>query len=216
VALEFWWREFDVQRLLPPDWREQIFQTAEIHAKSHIIVASSVTSREATRDVTVPVLTVGGKTIHEKLPWLFELYLKQFREIGQTCCDEPVSPAVGLPHSINLNVQKVGMRYEAHVDSNPLEGLLYVTSHPEGSGGELVVAKAPDTQGIDSILRNSVKIFPKSGHLVFFDARQHPHFVTPLKNPTDIRIVVAMNYYTSSCPETARPVDLDRHLGLIS
>lgn len=212
---EFWWREFDVHHLLPANWRDQILEIANLRAKPHTIVPTSVTSREESSDIQLPVLTVGGGAIRESLPWLFELYLGEFREIGQTCSEEPVVVAAGLRYSINLNIQKAGMRYEAHIDSNPLEGVLYITSHPPGSGGELVVCKLQNVRGIQKISRDCVKIYPKEGCLLFFDARFHSHFVTPLNDPVAIRVVAGMNYYTPSCPESARPPDLDKHLGLV-
>ncbi len=211
---EFWWREFDVQHLLPLGWQAQILEIANSRAKSHTIIPTSVTSREGRSDVQLPILTVDGGAIRQSLPWLFDLYLNEFRNIGQTCSAEPVVAAAGLRHSINLNVQKAGMRYEAHIDSNPLEGLLYITSHPPGSGGELVVCRRQNVSGIEEISGDCVKIYPREGQLVFFDARFHAHFVTPLNDPLSIRVVAAMNYYTPSCPESARPADLDKHLGL--
>jgi len=160
------------------------------------------------------VFTIGGAVIRKAAPWIFNLYLNEFREIGQTCIAEPISPASGVRYSINLNVQTGDMRYEAHVDSNPLEGLLYVTDHPRGSGGELIVCRLQNVVGVDEIARDCVTIYPRVGTLIFFDAREHSHFVRPRNNPGDIRVVAVMNYYTPSCPESARPPDLDKHLGL--
>ena len=47
------------------------------------------------------------------------------------------------------------MRYECHVDSNPIEGLLYLTEHPEGNRGELVVSLGYSAKGPDEIRNNS-------------------------------------------------------------
>jgi hypothetical protein len=52
----------------------------------------------------------------------------------------------------------------------------------------------------------------QSGHLIFFDARRHPHYVRPLSSISDVRIVANMNFYTSSSPESMRPRGLNRHL----
>ena len=42
-------------------------------------------------------------------------------------------------YAINIKLQKgKKMRYECHVDSNPI--LLYLTENPEGNRGELVVS----------------------------------------------------------------------------
>ncbi|WP_353895552.1 2OG-Fe(II) oxygenase [Glycomyces tritici] len=104
------------------------------------------------------------------------------------------------------------MRYEAHVDSNPLQGLLYVTDHPPGAGGELVVAQCYDASGITQIEENSAQIYPKAGYLVLFDARKHAHYVRSLRSSDAVRVVAAMNFYTPDSPESSRPTDLTKHL----
>jgi hypothetical protein len=52
-------------------------------------------------------------------------------------------------------------------------------------------------------------IHPTAGQLLFFDGRYHPHYVRPLRGACETRVVVAMNFYTPSGPETSRPFDLD-------
>jgi hypothetical protein len=52
----------------------------------------------------------------------------------------------------------------------------------------------------------------QSGHLIFFDGREHPHYVRPLAAAAGLRIVAVMNYYTASAPETTRPQELNQHL----
>lgn len=216
MAKTFWWREFDVTHLLPEGWRNQILETASLHARSHTIIPKSVTSREHDTELRLPVLTVGGEAVKKLLPWLCDLYAGEFLRIGQQCVQEEVRIASQWRYAINLNVQKGSMRYECHVDSNPLEGLLYVTDHPPGTGGELIVSRRSNVSGPEEAMQDAETIFPRSGHLVFFDAREHPHFVRMLSDPSLVRVAVAMNYYTPSCPESSRPQDLDRHLGLVS
>lgn len=213
--VRFAWREFHVQHLLPEGWQETLLEVARKEAKAKMIVPTSVTSREASSSQHIPVLTVGGATIRQQLPWLYDLYAGIFRTLGQLAVAEPVSIASDDRYAINLNVQ-VGqnMRYECHVDSNPLEGLLYVTSHPPGTGGELVIGNDYMAMGVDQVDADCERLHPTSGTLVFFDARKHPHYVAPLKSEDDIRVVIAMNYYTPSCSESHRPADLNRHLGL--
>ncbi len=211
----FKWHEFHVHHLLPLGWQEMILDVARAQSRAKVIVPTSVTSREASKALQIPVLTVGGLQTKQQLPWLYDLYAGFFRALGQTTVDEPVSIAADDRYAINLNVQLGdSMRYECHVDSNPLEGLLYVTSHPAGRGGELVVANNCEAIGVEEVATDCERLHPVSGTLVFFDARKHPHYVAPLKKPGDIRVVVAMNFYTVSCPESARPADLNQHLGL--
>jgi hypothetical protein len=66
--------------------------------------------------------------------------------------------------------------------------------------------------GTDEVDRDAATIYPVSGHLVFFDARVHSHYVRPLRDASAIRVVAAMNFYTPSCSEADRPSDLNMHL----
>lgn len=200
---------------LPVGWSENIREFAINNLKKKSLVPTSVTSREANCELEIPVMTVGGTAIKIGLPWLYNLYKTTFLSEAQKLSTDLLYTSRDDRYGVNLNVQ-IGnkMRYEAHVDSNPIEGILYVTSHEKGSGGELVVAKSGDVLGIDLIRRDCHRIYPKSGDLVFFDARHHSHFVEPLVNEDDIRISVTMNFYTDSCSEVMRPTDLNNHLGI--
>ncbi|HUL44052.1 MAG TPA: 2OG-Fe(II) oxygenase [Bacteroidota bacterium] len=209
----FKWREFDILEMLPSSWQKDIIKLGADNAKRVILTSSSVTSRETTKSTQIESLVVDGETIKKKTPWLYDLYRGLFREMGQSCLNEELSCAKNPMYAVNLNIQRgINMRYECHVDSNPLQGLLFVTTHPEGTGGELVVCNTTEALGTEQIERDCVRIFPKAGHLLFFDARQHPHFVKPLTQAADERISVAMNFYTPSSPEDARPQDLNSHL----
>jgi hypothetical protein len=66
-----------------------------------------------------------------------------------------------------------------------------------------------DVAGIE---RDCSVIRPHAGHLIFFDARRYPHYSRPLTADNDMRIAAVMNFYTESCPESARPRELNRHL----
>jgi 2OG-Fe(II) oxygenase superfamily len=156
---------------------------------------------------------VGGAVVAERLPWLHDLYHGRFRFLAQSLSPEPVTTAKDVRHGVSLNVQMgTEARYECHVDSNPIEGLLYVTTHPADAGGDLVISNQGDVRGIQDVDADATRIHPVAGYLVFFDARQYSHYVTRLADPFDIRVVVAMNFYTPSCTEEDRPADLDRHL----
>ena len=65
---------------------------------------------------------------------------------------------------------------------------------------------------IDAVERDCSVIRPQAGHLIFFDARRHPHYSRPLITESDMRVVAVMNFYTESCPESTRPRELNRHL----
>jgi len=110
---DFWHKEFDASAHLPRGWQRSILEVAEQDAKFKVLVASSVTSRELTTQVRIPVFTVGGLVVHSRLPWLLDLYKGRFRDIAQTLTSEVVSVANDLRYAVNLNVQRgTQMRYE--------------------------------------------------------------------------------------------------------
>jgi len=103
-----------------------------------------VLSREAP---DVPYITRGrvrADKVQQSLPWLYKLYRNDFAELAERAWREPIETAFDDRYGIVLNVQKgAGMRFECHVDSNPVTGLLFLTDHLAG-GGELVVSHDPD------------------------------------------------------------------------
>jgi hypothetical protein len=156
---------------------------------------------------------VGGEALNARLPWLRDLYRGSFLEMAQSMSKDTVVPMSDDRFAIVLNVQRETERYECHVDSNPIQGLLYCTSHYSGEGGELVVSNRGDVRSVDEVDSDCTTIEPRAGHLVFFDGRRNSHYVRRLANPDHVRVVAAMNYYTPSSPEhVVRPNDLNRHL----
>jgi hypothetical protein len=208
----FSWRSFDLRSILPDGWKAEILCVAAA-ATGRTLSPRHSTSREGDPNLRIPVLTVAGTVVRQQLPWLYGLYHGLFRDLGQLGCNEPILPARNDLYGAVVSVQRgLHMRYEAHVDTNPLEGLLYVTDHPMGAGGELVVANRLTATSVAEIDADCSVVYPASGNLVFFDARRFPHYVRPLRSPSAIRVAVAMNYYTASAPEASRPKDLSTHL----
>lgn len=209
----FSWHATDVRNLLPPKWQTMLIGIANQFSVDKSLIPASVTSRESPGISKVTVTTVGGTILSREAAWLNDLYRNEFRRLAERFFGCHVSCARDERIGINLNIQRGStQRYEAHVDSNPIEGLLYVTDHAPGEGGELVVANGSDAIGIEQIEAECSRIYPTAGHLIFFDAREHPHFVSPLNSDTAIRIVVAMNFFTNYCSEADRPPDLNEHL----
>lgn len=209
----FHWTSFDVNGMLPANWNSDVRRVAAELRTSKVLVPTSVTSRESPAVDAIPVMTVGGLVVKERLAWLYDLYHGPFRELAQDCSVEAVVTAGDDRYGVVLNVQEGPvMRYECHVDSNPIEGLLYCTSHLPGSGGELVVANSTAARDVDGVEEDSSVVYPIAGNVVFFDARDLAHYVRPLVDDDAVRIVAAMNFYTPSSPETHRPPDLNRHL----
>ncbi|WP_221930767.1 2OG-Fe(II) oxygenase [Changchengzhania lutea] len=198
--------------MLPKGWKQMIHDIAEEYRDERLLLPKHSSCREANEE-GVNVANVDGITLKRTAPWLYELYATKFVELAQYLTDDKVVIAKDDLHAAVLNIQNgTTMRYEAHVDTNPIQGILYVTTHTPGEGGELVVANSEDCYSIQEIEKNSSRIYPVSGHIVFFDARKFSHYVPPLRDNDKIRIVVAMNFYTSSCPESMRPHDLSIHL----
>jgi 2OG-Fe(II) oxygenase superfamily len=139
------------------------------------------------------------------------LYRNDFVNLANDAWTEPVRPARDDRYGVVLNVQHgTTMRFECHVDSNPLTGLLFCTDHL--AGGELVFANDPAATDVGAVERDCSVIRPHAGHLIFFDGRSHPHYARPLMSEAETRVIAVMNYYTQSCPESTRPPDLNRYL----
>jgi hypothetical protein len=156
---------------------------------------------------------VHAAEVRQNLSWLRRSYHGYFLDLAQAVCAEAVRPAQDDRYGVVINVQRgTTMRFEFHVDSNPLTGLLFCTDYRTGGGGELVFAHNPDAAGIDSVGRDCSVIRPQAGHLIFFDGRRHPHYARSLSSGSDTRIVAVMNFYTESFPESTRPQGLNQQL----
>ena len=206
----FHWITFDVGGCLPPGWKEEVRAVAEA-ADFREFPRTPVLSREAQDVLGIPRGRVHADHVRLRLPWLYQSYRDTFLALAGEACTEPVMAARDDRYGVVLNVQRgAAMRFECHIDSNPLTGLLFCTDHQ--AGGELVIAHDAAAAGIAAVERDCSVIRPKAGHLIFFDARRHPHYARPLAAESDTRVVAVMNFYTASCPEATRPRELNKHL----
>lgn len=204
----FRWTTFDVNDLLPSGWQQKIDAVAE-NADFREYPRTPDLSREAATVRSIYRGRVHGHQVLGRLPWLYDFYRHTFLELASEACTERVTAARDNRYGVVLNVQRgMEMRFECHVDSNPLTGLLFCTNH--SVGGELVFAHEASAANIAEVEQNCSVIRPYAGHLIFFDARQHPHYARQLIDPR-MRIVAVMNFYTDSCPESGRR-KLNRHL----
>ena len=209
----FSWRTFDVTAFMRPGWDEQVLTVAREAATVRDLRPPHVTSREAPDIKPLTIRGVAADRVRDQLPWLEGLYRGLFRDLAQQGRSLPVVCAEGPRHTVVLNVQLgTDGRYETHIDTNPIQGLLYVTSQPPGAGGELVVSHNREARSVQDVDRDPIFIYPQKGHLIFFDARYYPHYIRPLVHDDDIRVAIAMNYYTPDCPERSLPEDLDDYL----
>ena len=206
----FHWTAFDLNGILPAGWLRDVREVAG-DADFREFPRTPVLSREAANVLRIPRGRVHADHVQRTLPWLHEFYRGVFLELAQETQAERVLAARDERYGVVLNVQRgIAERFECHIDSNPLTGLLFCTEHP--AGGELVFAHDPNAASIAAVEQDCSVIRPHAGHLIFFDARHHPHYSRPLIAASDMRVVAVMNYYTESCQEDTRPKELNRHL----
>ncbi len=207
--IELKYSEMDVTGLLPGGWQKDIDAVVEA-AVFRAFPRTPILSREAPDVTHIERGRVEADAVMQRLPWLYKLYRTEFLERAARACGEPVDAALDDRYGVVLNVQRGNtMRFECHVDSNPVTGLLFLSGHP--AGGELVVSHDPDAIGVDGLERHCAAIRPQAGQIIFFDGKTHPHYARKLLGESDVRVVAVMNFYTRSCPESTRPAELNRH-----
>lgn len=208
----FRWTTFDVTGMLPPRWRQDVSEVAA-RADFRDFPPTPVITREAPDVRHIPRGRVHADQVAEGLPWLLQLYRGEFRDLAERVTGGSVAAARDERYGAVLNVLRgTRMRFECHVDSNPLTGLLFCTDHDIGAGGELVFAHIYEARSRADIDRSCSVIRAQAGHLIFFDGRHQPHYVRPLASGDAVRVVAVMNYYTGAYPESTRPAELNRHL----
>lgn len=212
MPLSFSWTTFDVSNQLPAGWQEDL-ATAADEADFREFPRTPILSREAEHVACISRGRVHADQVRERIPWLYRMYRGYFLQLAGETCSERVAPAVDDRYGIVLNVQRgTRMRFECHIDSNPLTGLLFCTDHQAGTGGELVFAHNPAASDVEAVEKDCSVLRPHAGHLIFFDGRRHPHYARALLAGAHERIVAVMNFYTESFPESTRPAELNRHL----
>jgi hypothetical protein len=205
-------KSFDVASQFPVGWQKDIRAIAA-YADFRDFPRTPFLSREAPGVTHVTRGRMHAVQVQQRLPWLCKLYRDGFLELASQAWGEPIDAAVDDRYGVVLNVQRGNrMRFECHVDSNPVTGLLFFTDHP-GGGGELVIARDLAAVGVDELERDCTLVTPRAGQLIFFDGKTHPHYARTLVAEHDVRVVAVMNFYTRSCPEeSTRPAGLNQHL----
>jgi hypothetical protein len=208
----FRWTTFDLTGQLPADWQQAVRAVADTADFGNFPRTPDL-SREAADVEHIYRGRVRAAQVRELLPWLDDLYRKDFLALANEASSEDATPADDDRYGLVLNVQRgIDMRFECHVDSNPLTGLLFCTEHQAGAGGELVFGRDPSAADVAAVDRDCSVIRPYASYLIFFDGRKNPHYARELTSGSDMRVVAVMNYYTESCPESTRPRGLNRHL----
>ncbi len=126
----FRWTTFDLTGQLPGDWQQEITAVAA-GADFRDFPRTPILSRESADVQHIPRGRVHASDLRRTLPWLYKLYRDAFFDLAREVSAEPVTAALDDRYGIVLNVQRgTTMRFECHVDSNPLTGLLFCTDHP--------------------------------------------------------------------------------------
>jgi 2OG-Fe(II) oxygenase superfamily len=206
----FRWTTFDLNGYLPAGWQHDVRAVAT-DADFRDFPRTPILSREETAVQHISRGRVHADQVRDRLSWLYRSYRGEILEMAGTVSADRVMRAMDDRYGVVLNVQRgTEMRFECHIDSNPLTGVLFCTDHAEG--GELVFSHDATAADITAVDRDCSVIRPHAGHLIFFDARNHPHYARPLTDEGDMRVVAVMNFYTEACPESTRPKELNRHL----
>ena len=210
----FHWTTFDVTGWLPEGWQAVVEAAADADAEFADFPRTPTLSREGADVHSISRGRLHAGDLQRDLPWLYRLYREFFLDLArQVIPGELVTPARDDRYGVVLNVQRgTAMRFECHIDSNPLTGLLFCTNHPAGAGGELVFAHDPAAADIGAVDRDCTVIRPHPGRVVFFDGRLHPHYARRLTSESDVRIAAVMNFYTAAHPEADRPPGARRRL----
>lgn len=199
----------DLTALLPAGWRTAVAECAARRSTWTTLDGRSTTSREADFGYAGPfsVGLVPGDVLADELPDLMVMYRTIVLGLANRLGPGRYVTSSNPRSSVNVNSIPYQSRYEWHVDSNPLTGLLFATDHPRGTGGELVFRPDPRTRPGE---RWELTVRPVAGELLLFDGRRAAHTVLPVGTRTP-RISVPMNFYLAGEPER-RPDDLDGYL----
>ena len=135
MSRRFHWTTFDLTSQLPEHWQPEIAAVAAADAEFADFPRTPSLSREAEDVHSISRGRLHAGDLQRGLPWLYRLYQGLFLDLArQVVPGEPVTAARDDRYGIVLNVQRgTMMRFECHVDSNPLSGVLFCTDHPAGA-----------------------------------------------------------------------------------
>ena len=177
----FRWTTFDLTGRLPGKWQQEIAAVAAAEAEFREFPRTPSLSREAAVVHTVSRGRLHAGDLRHNLPWLYGLYRSLFLNLAQVVSGEPVRTARDDRYGIVLNVQcGTEMRFECHVDSNPLTGLLFCTDHPAGRWRARVRARPGSRRrrrGRPGLLGHPAARGPPD---LLRRAASHPHYARPL------------------------------------
>jgi hypothetical protein len=194
---------FDVLELglVTQDDLEQIREVASAEARPSVLRGDNGTSLEI-ESSRIPYRLLDGEQVKSHAPHLNRLYNGAFLQLAERVIGARLLASPQQINGVNVNVvEGSGGRYEWHVDSNPLTGLLVLTDVSQETGGRLLFGRRP----IDQV---QLSLF--AGQLLIFDARRSPHSVEPLRAELQ-RFTAPMNFFLAG-EEISRPAGLDEAL----
>jgi hypothetical protein len=211
--------QFDAQESLPQNWQAEVVEYAAKYARAISYRTNHSTSREGL-DRTVDGWTVDTRAVWDELPWLVELYQGPFLEFGRSIHNDLV-PAEDEELAFNVNRQ-FEWRGEAHVDDNPMQGLLGLEQYRPGDGGETVFGRNPAAHSKGEINEDAEHLYLEPGILYLFNGRLWPHYGNGLRGLAlrrarklnQPRITIGFNYFRTRIGdrEADRMPDLGEHL----
>ncbi|MFG3319603.1 2OG-Fe(II) oxygenase [Streptomyces sp. NPDC048171] len=189
----------DASDLLPHGWCSDVERCVDEASMETVLRGGEPGSLEPV-GTEISYRLIDGEAVATRLPWLRSLYEDPFLRLAETVSGRLLEVDTSLRSAVNINILPAhGGGYEWHCDTNPVTGVLFLTSHPDGQGGALELTGPGG---------HVWRIQPLEGYLAFFDARKSPHRVTSASTP---RISAPMNFYLQG-EGRIRPKGLDDRL----
>lgn len=165
---------------------DRALSVAETHAHRVSLDGTQPSSTMENPDVALEYFVADGLVVAAQLPVIMTMYRELIPAFTQTYIGLEIVPSRFERSSITLNLLRgEGCRYEKHVDSNSVTGLLFASTLTPEDGGALRL-HYPGAEPLD--------IYPSRGTFLLYDARWVPHEVMPLLRDT-VRLSMPMNYF---------------------
>lgn len=175
---------------------------AQAHGSQVTLEGTQPSSTLEQSDIPLQYSITDGSEIATRLPLIMTLYRQAIPSFIADYIGLDIVPSRFEKSSITLNLlEGSGSRYEKHVDSNSITGLLFASSLTPEDGGALRLyypGRAP------------LDVLPRAGTFLLYDARWVPHEVMPLCRNTS-RLSLPMNYFLPTDIEE-RPAHLDDYI----
>ena len=179
--------------LVTEDDIDQALAVAETHARRVSLEGPQPSSTMERPDVALEYFVADGTVIAAELPNIMTMYRELIPAFTQSYIGLEIVPSKFERSSIMFNLLRgQGCRYEKHVDSNSVTGLLFASTLTPEDGGALRL-HYPGAEPMD--------IYPSRGTFLLYDARWVPHEVMPLLRDV-VRLSMPMNYFLKTDIET--------------